>query len=641
MNILDCKVEDVRSFVRCSALFSDAALVMADFALRCAPGSTGLFYLTVALTVNSNQANHVCCKLSKYAGTELVALNSDCSFGTLRLPDVQTWREALRQDPAVGHCIAFYPQEKTHSALLVFDPDDGCYLQRQWHFEQSIVRALISRARSVYDLPILPEKFLHSLVKFFPDAVKHPAVDHQQLALLAALRHKLLVISGGPGTGKTTVASAILALKLKFAPQMKILLAAPTAKAAIRLKESLIGNLDNLQQVSDSTRAALQELPAVTINRLLGTDRKSHEFKRNQENPLECDLLLVDECSMVSQHLMARMLEALPESADLILLGDRYQLASVEAGSVIGDICQAAQPNVPDAETAKLFKEQTNWDVPVFSEDDLQKYPLNGCLVELTENHRFDTAAPGIGRSAALIRNLDNSSDFAAAAAEISNIKDGGFEFIRHEQINIEKFIAAKLAIPRLASGESMLDLLRLAGENTPESRNKAFALLNALKILAPVHHGKIGIDRLNALCMEILQLKDIHSVCMALMISQNDYRVNLFNSDTGIVCRGGNGTKEVWFPGNERAYKISELPEHVPVFAMSVHKSQGSGFSETICVLPEKFNEACSREMIYTAMTRAEKQLCCIGSVEVLTQTLKNVTERMSNLTGQLQRHD
>ena len=635
--MIDFNIDKVRTFVRRSGLFSTGARVMADFALRHAPGASGLFYLTVALTVQNVQNSHVCYKLSLQAGTVLAAVNEDCPCRKLHLPDVESWKNTLLEDPACRHLIALAPLDDIKTVLLVLDGADGCYLQRQYYYEQSIVKALIRRARIIRELPQLPENFLHDLVTFFPDKAKHPAPDFQQLAVLAALRHKLMVLSGGPGTGKTTVAGAILALELMQNPDLKIKLAAPTAKAASRLQSSLVGNIDHLHGVSERVITALRELEAGTVHHLLGVKRDSTEFKHNAENPLDCDLLMVDECSMVPQHLMARLLEALPENAGLILLGDRYQLASVEAGSVIGDICQAARPNVLDAETAALFEAQTQWQIPQVNVEESAEYPLSACLVELTENHRFDKSAPGIGECARWVREMTQQDNVFEIAGKIAAIQGGGFEFVDAQKVDLEKFVREKLKQPRLASSESMLDLPALAAAGTPEERQKAFALLNSLKFLAPAYQGPSGIDKINEICMKALHLGELHSVGVPIIIRENNYKLDLCNSDIGLICLNENKEIRIYFPDKERAYRLAELPDHAPVFAMSVHKSQGSGFGETVCVMPEKFSELCTREMIYTAMTRAEKHLCCLGTTGMLAQTLANETIRMSNLTIRL----
>ena len=178
----------------------------------------------------------------------------------------------------------------------------------------------------------------------------------------------------------------------------------------------------------------------------------------------------------------------------------------------------------------------------------------------------------------------------------------------------------------------------RLAASGNAEDRSKAFALMDKLKILCPAYDGVRGIDSLNQLAAKILNLNTACEPGSILLIKRNDYRIDLVNGDIGLVGKDEQGTVKIFFAGKTHAYNISDLPEHEAAFAMTVHKSQGSGFSETIFIMPEKATELMTREMVYTAMTRAENKLCCIGSVEVFAQALAKVTVRMSNLSNKLQ---
>ena len=192
----------------------------------------------------------------------------------------------------------------------------------------------------------------------------------------------------------------------------------------------------------------------------------------------------------------------------------------------------------------------------------------------------------------------------------------------------------------RLDSGETMLDLPRLAAAGDAESRSKAYKLLNTFKILAPSYDGVCGIRNLNKLMLEIMKLHSFESVGVPLLIRRNNYQIKLFNGDIGLIGINADGEKRVFFAdpdGGEREFKLADLPEYEPVFAMSVHKSQGSGFREVLFVMPEKVTTLMTREMIYTAMTRAEKKLVCIGSVEVLDGALAQGVCRMSNLKFRL----
>lgn len=625
----------LKTFVRQSGLFDQAAQVMGDFILRASTVKPPELYLTVVLTVQCSTEQHICLKLPEYAGK---ILTSQSSGDQLQLPELPEWLEALKQCQA-GNTIFFDGSAgngSLDSALLVIDKDSGCYLQRQWSLESSIVKNLLDRANTFLNLPELPAGYLHNLISFFPTAAQHPTVDYQQLAAATALRRKLLVLSGGPGTGKTTVAAAILAVKLEQNPDLRIKLAAPTAKAAVRLLQSLKNNVEKLSS-PENIKEKLRNLESSTLHSLLGVRHGSHEFFYNSTNYLNCDILLIDECSMVSQHHMARTLEALSPDTTLILLGDRHQLASVEAGAVMADICDSAEPNRLDRATAELFRSQTTWQIPAADENMLKKAPLTGALVELTENHRFANNARILGETAAIIRNLTPEDDIPAIAAEIAGKSGEEFEFNDIPAKNLKSFLEKKFSVKRLESGETFADLPRLAASGNADDRQKAFALMDKIKILSPAYEGPRGINNLNQLAMNILNLSNMYEPGMILLVKRNDYRIELVNGDIGLVGRDENGNIKVFFTDKVHPYDTADLPEHEAVFAMTVHKSQGSGFGEVIFVMPEKCTDLMTREMVYTAMTRAENKLSCIGSKEILAEALSKVTVRMSNLANKL----
>lgn len=627
-----------REFVLHSGLFDTASQVMGDMILRTAGVQCVELYWAMVLACQSLLKQYVCCKLDEFAGRELVSLSDRAS--SITLPAMERFMTALEL-PEVRRVVAragVDTPEKIASSLLVLDQDNCCYLERQWSFESSIARGLKVRAKELLPLPRLMPRKIEKLMKYFKSSAEHPAIDFQQLAVANALQRRLLVVSGGPGTGKTTVATAILALKLEQKPTLEIKSAAPTAKAAMRLKDSIAGNLDKLNS-NDLVKKRIAALDCTTIHSLLGSRRNSHEFKSNAQSPLNCDLLLVDECSMVSQDLMARLLEALPEHADLILLGDRYQLASVDAGAVMADICDAAQPNAVEKKAADLFYEQTSWQAQTVQNlsADRRRLPLNGCLIELLENHRFAQSSPLLGRVSGMIRDLNISGDAAAVAREIVQLKGDEFEFLTPETTDLRHLLQKKFAQPRLESGECLMDLVPLCADGSAEARNKAFALLNKFKLLAVTYKGSCGIEKLNVICMQILKLREVSDPGMAILIKRNDYHLGLVNGDIGISCRTPDGTVKVFFEGRDHGFAPAELPEYEPVFAMSVHKSQGSGFGEVLFAMPEEDCPLMTREMVYTAMTRAEQKLCCVGGETVLASALGKVTVRVSNLPRRL----
>ncbi len=629
------KLELLRRRVRESGDFAPASLALADFAVRLAGGGEcPELYLAALLAAQAVRSGHSCAELAMAAGRKI------SENLLLTAPAWPEWQTAL-QTPAGAKVITTMTVGAPSGVCLTPLAMDGagrCYLQRYWSFEQAVARALRERAATMLELPPLAPGKLHGLVTFFPDAAHHPALDCQQLAVLTALRRRLVVISGGPGTGKTTVAAAVLALRLELRSDLRIKLAAPTGKAAARLLESLRGNLPNLR-VPAAVRTALEKLEAGTLHQLLGARRNSHEFRYGVENPLDCDLLLMDECSMAPLDLMARTVEALNPDAQLILLGDRCQLASVEAGAVLADLCDAAIPNTGDAALAELLKNQTAWPLAAAAPGQITAMPLTGCLVELRENHRFDRDAPLIGQIAGAVRDLEAGPEPAARLAhDIAARRGAEFEFSSPDAAAIENRLAAELRVPRLADGETLADLPRLAADGSAVAREKAFALLDSFRLLAPGRSGKCGIEALNSLMMKLLNLKNLRTPGVPLMVTVNDYRVNLFNGDVGLVCRdAADGRMKVFFPGRADGVSEGDLPHCEPVFAMSVHKSQGSGFGTVVFVMPESDTPLLTRELVYTALTRAEKKLICWGTEKLLASALSRPTRRASGLGDRL----
>jgi exodeoxyribonuclease V alpha subunit len=343
---------------------------------------------------------------------------------------------------------------------------------------------------------------------------------------------------------------------------------------------------------------------------------------------------------MVPQQLMARLLEAIPLQTDLILLGDRYQLSSVEAGSVLADICAASTANLANKELFEVFKKQTTWQPALLTDEEKARRQLSGCLIELKENHRFAKSASWLGRIAALLRDLKDGDDIDLAAREIANIAGKEFEYeCECSDSQLKKMVLNKLSRIRLDSGESFMHLKNLASSGNADDRAKAFKLLNSFKILAPGYHDRRGITKLNELCMDMLDLQDSLEPGTPLLILKNDYHLGLFNGDIGLVAVDEQQHKRFFVEGNPQSFSLHDLPEYEVVFAMSVHKSQGSGYDEVLFVMPESSSALMTREMVYTAMTRAKKELRCIGNIEVLAAALKNPTLRMSNLALRLQK--
>lgn len=428
----------------------------------------------------------------------------------------------------------------------------------------------------------------------------------ERAAALAAWR-KLVVITGGPGTGKTTTTARILVRLLGDEPQLRLLIAAPTGKAAMRLRDSLSSALA-LLDVSDELRARIPEV--TTLHRLLGSRTFSARYRRNNANPLPCELLVIDEASMVDLPLFAAVLDALPKHARLVLSGDRYQLASVEAGTVLGDLCSVSDQPEGSTESIGLFSEAGT---------------LRECIVELQKNYRFAEDS-GIAMLASAVRSGD-----AKAAGQI--LASGS------EVVHLSGAVAdAEHLGDCIAQGYA-----GLADASDPQVCLQA---LESFRILCAHRRGPGGVAALNELATEVLLQRGILTRTRAgigglqplpILVTRNDYRLRLFNGDMGVLMYNEDGEALVHFSGNgdepPRALPPERLPEHEVCFAMTVHKSQGSEFDRALLVLPEEVSPVLTRELVYTAITRARFAFLLFGDLGVFQAAVGRAVKRTSGL--------
>lgn len=495
--------------------------------------------------------------------------------------DIRTWRENLKRCDTVGAPGAYTP--------LVLDGDGRLYLHRCWGYERQVAAGILSRSR----LLALDETRLDdALDRYFPP--RSGAVDLQRAAARMALGHRFSVISGGPGTGKTATVARILALLLDMAGDSgpEIALAAPTGKAALRLHQSIMHAADRLD-LPDGIRG---RLPAgvSTIHRLLGVRTRRGGFRHNRENRLSCDILVVDEASMVDLQLMASLMEALRDDARVILLGDRNQLASVEAGAVLADICDSAGPAA----------------VPV---------------TQLTKSYRF-----GDDSGIAALSRLINAGE-SSAAMEL--LESGGHTDLLWRQL------PAGRAFAETFTSAARDGYARYAGAASPA---EALRELGSFRVLSPLRSGAYGVENLNDLCLSALtagRKNDPRLPMMPVMITGNNYELGLFNGDTGVTAEGDGGSA-VWFENPEgglRHLSPLRLPPFEAAFALTVHKSQGSEFDRVLLVLPDHLSDVLTRELLYTAVTRARSHIEIWGSEEVFRQAVERRTLRRSGLGERL----
>jgi len=557
--------------------------------------------LAAALVSNSRGEGHVCLVLEDYAGKDLSAPGN---AGPYRTPAAADWRVQLRRFPVVGAPGEFRP--------LILDDRGRLYLHRYWCYERTLADRLLHLARMPH-FPWDDASARSALSRLFPNAGDE--TRWQKLAAATALLRPLSVISGGPGTGKTSTVVRILALLLEGADgnPLDIAMAAPTGKAALRLQES-VRRIKCSLPVEASVLDAMPE-EATTLHRLLGGRPDSIHFRHNRENPLPLDVLILDEASMVDMALMAKLLQALPAHARLILLGDRDQLASVEAGAVLGDVC-GSLPGFSRAFSGHLQR-LTGEIVPA---GEGTGAPLRDSVVALRHSFRFG-AESGIGRMAQAV----NRGDARRCLELLSDASRPDIRLLGGSEDYLDWAVAAYRGyFEAVAKGSPVEALLREFGQ---------------IRLLCAVRRGPRGVVEVNRLIEQSLEGAGLLDAGRdwydgrPVMILRNDYNLRLFNGDIGIFLREREQICFTGVDGEVRCVAPSRLPEHETAFALTVHKSQGSEFDRLLLLLPDRDTPLLSRELIYTGMTRARQEVTIAATEAVLRSSVERSLNRMSGL--------
>ncbi|WP_175761289.1 AAA family ATPase [Burkholderia anthina] len=677
----------------------------------------------------------------------------------------------VRAALAASGVVAFGTLARGDERPLIVDRHDHLYLSRYFDYERRLADALVAQAgEAALDDALSPERLRDSLARYFGPATGE--VDWQRVAAIVALTGRVTIVSGGPGTGKTTTVVGVLACLLDAHPGLRIALAAPTGKAAQRMQEALHARAGDLPP----ELAARLPDTSYTLHRLLGGGGAAG-FRHHRDNPLPYDLIVVDEASMIDVALAAHLLDALAPGARLVLLGDKDQLAAVEAGAVFAELSArptftaaartriaqalgideaafvaalpvpddgpaetgaaartvaaasaapvqasvrasftatrrpASRPK-PDTRQASLFDDEPQDEAvplsdtaqpaaspqpadaassdastatdarasgagPAWIEADELAWldaielapfdandaadaawasavatradetaaahpapaPLADCVVWLERNYRFGLDSP-IGRLSLAIRR----GDVQAALDALPTDDTAAASF--HDDAGDT---LAPSTVERLARRfGAYLDALRVALAAPVPDPLPLFDALNRFRILCATRTGSRGAEHVNALVAA--HVRHAARVPLAvgahwftgrpIMVTRNDYALGLFNGDIGIALPDTHGVLRVWFrraDGTARAVSPAALPPHETAFALTVHKSQGSEFDEAALVLPASFGRVLTRELVYTAVTRARTRVQVIGPQRVLAQAVATRTQRDSGLAARV----
>jgi exodeoxyribonuclease V alpha subunit len=528
-------------------------------------------------------------------------------------------------------------QNQINAAPFVLN-NDRLYFQRYFKYETNIIeklKSLIAAESKVVGGRLKQLESKATLIQTLQTDYKlegltsKEKVDWQLVAVLQALLNNFTIITGGPGTGKTTTLAKLLIVLFELEPDAKVALAAPTGKASMRMFESL---KSSSLPFSPITKAKIDALKPSTIHSLLGYKNESVNFKYNTEKPLPYNWVVVDEASMIDVPMFSKLLAALGDNCRIILLGDKDQLASVEAGSLLGDLCQTLP-------SLNIFKSATsNWmngfitDTarkiqPEFIGD--QKQLMTGHVIELKFSHRFNSQG-AIGKvSKAVIEG-----DVAGLNGLIGTATQGNVTFdFEYKPELLAQFVEGH------ANYILEPDIL------------KALKKINELRVLVAVRESAKGMYATNRFIEEHLRKKrllkpdgDFYEN-RPIMITRNMYDHGLFNGDTGILRKDAKGNLKAWFEDGQGGVK-SFLPAYLnnseTVFAMTIHKSQGSEFNKVLVLLPEGTSNALlTRELLYTGITRAKENITIQGSRETIEHAVGTCVKRISGITGRIDQNN
>ncbi len=572
--------------------------------------------LAAALVSWQHQQGHVCINLQDYAA-RLLFTSED--FAGIQTPVFTEWLEELEQHPWV---TSQFP------APLIIEKQ-RLYLGKYWQFETQLANTIQQRLlipNTALNIAVLKQ----GLQRLFPSQISQhfSDIDWQAVAAVTALLNHFVVISGGPGTGKTSTVIRILSLLLAQNAAIKIEMVAPTGKAAARLAESIrTGKQEStLYQLNEAEKELIPE-SAKTIHRLLGYSPQGFRYHRHQQRPL--DVLIIDEASMVDLPLMSRLLEAIPSHARIILLGDKDQLASVEAGSVLSDITGQQKEHYYQADFIEQLQQIGIVETGVIPVSAIALPKVASGIALLRKSYRFDDQS-GIGQAARMI-NLKQGKAAFRQVFQSDQYSDVRWLNHQNETLHPDSLDWAVEQYSHYLHCSQVED---------------ALLLFEQFRILTALRAGEFGVETINQRMIQLLYQRGLIQAYdefqgKPIMITCNDYELDLFNGDIGLLWKEPESQRLYAYftslTGTLRQLPIRQLPEHETAFALTIHKSQGSEFKNLLLILPLENHRVLSKELIYTGVTRAKQQLMLAGDENSFIQACNKTIKRQSGLAEKL----
>jgi len=596
-----------------------------------------LIHLFMALS-ESLRAGHTCMPITEISNLHWAVANDEhgqCTHQGYIFPSIEVIKLLL-----VNLNIDINAQQ-----LVVFE-NNNLYMRRYYQFEHELVQRI--RERLNQETSVSLEEICVIVNKLFPCETilntQENEMDWQKIAVANAVNKNFTVIAGGPGTGKTYTVTKLLAALLMLNANrndeqtLEIALVAPTGKAAQRLSESIIKAISGFKGLIDDDILAAMPTQAKTIHRLLGVIHNSPNFRHNQKNLLSCDVLLIDEVSMVDLPMMTRIFRALKADTKVILLGDADQLPSVAAGSVLADI--APRPHCGYSKENLYYLAQVCQLDTTLLEKSFEQFGSSSAthhdhLSFLVKSRRFDGEG-GIGKLAAHV--IKGRSEQSWQLLESSTNRDSSTDKEANQLTLVDNNLSTWLTtlISKYYQGIAHCSEI-----------DQAFTMLSKFRVLCVTRQGEFGVDAINLLIKEQLvnnyNLSQTTYHGMPIMISENDYRLGLFNGDIGLLWRSNDGHLMAYFESSaqsethDKSYKVllpSRLPKYDAVYAMTIHKTQGSEFEHVAIVLPKSEHQLLSRELLYTGITRAKTKLTIASNSQTWQFGVKSAIKRYSGLT-------